>query len=108
MPGPCSESGADFTPPDFPGYNLVKPKMPAPSTIELAFAIADDDSCSAIESLCLPVDIDGERWWSTSSPSFDENTTYVVARAAEYLEQRGLLVRHPIDATFAMIGRLRD
>lgn len=60
---------------------------------EIALDIADESECSVIECHFLSVQLDGVKWYDTTSGPSTEPEPLV--RAQAYLTLRNLLVRHP-------------
>lgn len=65
-------------------------------TVAMALELADEAARSVIEVRCLSVHEAGGRWYCLASAA-PEDTEWV-QRAADYLERRGQLLRHPYDA----------
>ncbi len=68
--------------------------MTAEDLAEIALDIADESEAAVIEGCCLRRDIDGLVWWDTFPTINLERSS--LKRAINWLDQRGLLYRDPL------------
>lgn len=69
--------------------------------IGLGLQIADDAARTDIETMCRQDTLEGRTWWQTRP--IEPDCRRFVDRAVHYLELRGLIERHPADASLVRI-----
>lgn len=71
----------------------MKAAYVSPELAAQAYELADSFCMCDIECNTAPVKSDGRRWWNTGA--VDEFDDGGIAKSIEYLDARGLVIRHP-------------